>query len=235
MKVDADTKPFTDAGSYFADSKLYLDPDSVKEVLPLKISSNHPVEEKRVELSKLAMTEANGKIDSPLPDNASQSQLKAFESDNCQLIKKGLMMPITNIHSSGPSKPSPEEVYEEFKGVFDPKSYKLLEKSSFDFASPPSLVKLQPELTGKKIHGLIEKQQELRKQGFYVKQPKVGLGYAPIKPIRIRITKKNKCANVQHITAEDEEKQGDKHIFAFNRLGTKTTRLSIFERLSTLG
>ncbi|PIN05644.1 hypothetical protein CDL12_21814 [Handroanthus impetiginosus] len=162
MKVDADTKPFTDAESYFADSKLYLDPDSVKEVLPLKISSNHLVEERRVELSKLAMTEANGKIDSPLPDNASQSQLKAFELDNCQSIKKGLMMPITNIHSSGPSKPSLEEVYEEFKGVFDPKSYKLLEKSGFDFASPPSLGKLQPELTGKKIHGLTGKQQELR-------------------------------------------------------------------------
>ncbi|PIM97563.1 hypothetical protein CDL12_29966 [Handroanthus impetiginosus] len=237
MKVDTDTKPFTDAESYFADAKLYLDPDSVKEALPLKISSNHLVEERRVELSKLAMTEANEKIDNALPDNASRGQLKALKSDSCQTMKKGLVMPITNIHSSNPSKPFGEEVHEEFKGVFDPKSYKLLEKSGFDFASPPSLGKLQPELTGEKIHGLTKKQQELRKQGFYVKQPKVGLRYAPTKPVRIRITKKDKCANVQHITAEDdtkdEEKQSNERVFVFNHLGTRTARPSVFERLGT--
>ncbi|PIN10178.1 hypothetical protein CDL12_17234 [Handroanthus impetiginosus] len=239
MKVDADTKPFTDTESYFANAKLYLDPDSVKEVLSLKIASNHPVKEGRVKLSKLAITEASGEIESPLPDNASRSQLKAFESDNCQSMKNGLVMPITNIHSSSPSKPSLEEVQEEFKGVFDPKSYKLLEKFDFDFASPPSLGKLQPELTGEKIHGLTEKQQELRKQGLYIKQPKVGLGYVPTKPVRIRITKKDKCVNVQHITAEydvkDKKKQSDERVSMFNRLGTRTTRPSVFERLGTLG
>ncbi|PIN06300.1 hypothetical protein CDL12_21148 [Handroanthus impetiginosus] len=232
MKVDADTKPFTDAESYFADAKLYFGPDSVKEVLSLKIA-------RRVKLSKLAITEASGEIESPLPDNTSRSQLKAFESDNCQSMKKGLVMPITNIHSSGPSKPFLEEVQEEFKGVFDPNSYKLLEKSGFDFASPPSLGKLQPELTGEKIHGLIEKQQELRKQGLYIKQPKVALGYVPTKPVRIRITKKDKCANVQYITAEDDvkdkKKQSDERVSLFNRFGTRTTRPSVLERLGTFG
>ncbi|PIN01713.1 Ribonuclease H [Handroanthus impetiginosus] len=180
MKVDVDIKPFTDAELYFADTKLYLDPDSVKEVLPLKIASNHPIEEGQVEL----------KI-----------------------------------------------VYEEFKGVFDPKSYKLLEKSDFDFASPPSLGKLQSELTGEKIHGLTKKQQELRKQWFYVEQPKVGLGYVPTKPVIIHITKKDKCVNVQHITSEDDTKdkgkQSDERVSIFNRLGSQTSRPSVFERLGT--
>ncbi|PIN20262.1 hypothetical protein CDL12_07045 [Handroanthus impetiginosus] len=231
VQVDADTKPFTHAKSYFADAKLYLDPDSIKKVLPLKILSNHPVEERRVELSKLAIMKVNREVQSPLPDNSSPSQPKALKIDNQQTMKKGLVMPITNIHSSGPSRPFVEEVYEEFKGVFDLKSYKFLEKSGFDFASPPNLGKLQPELTVKKIHGVVEKQQE------YVKQPKVGLGYAPAKPIRIRITKKDKCTNVQHITAEDDtkdkEKQSDERVFVFDLLGTRTARPSVFERLGT--
>ncbi|KAL0444446.1 UNVERIFIED_CONTAM: hypothetical protein Slati_2167300 [Sesamum latifolium] len=38
LKVDADMKPFTEAESYFADTKLYLDPDNMQEVLPSKNS-----------------------------------------------------------------------------------------------------------------------------------------------------------------------------------------------------
>ncbi|PIN12021.1 hypothetical protein CDL12_15371 [Handroanthus impetiginosus] len=229
MKVDADTKPFTDAESYFVNVKFYLDPNSIKEVLPLKIANNNLVEEGRVELSKLAIMEANRVIESPLRHNVSQSQSKALKADNYQKMKKGLVMPITNIHAPGPSKPFLEEVYEEFKGVFDSKSYKLLEKFGFNFASLSSLGKLQPELTGKKVHGLIEKQQELRNQ----------LGYTPIKSARICITKKNKCVNVQYITAEDgakdKEKQGDKRVSIFNQFCTRTTHFFIFEMLDTLG
>ncbi|KAL0461139.1 UNVERIFIED_CONTAM: hypothetical protein Slati_0001500 [Sesamum latifolium] len=33
VKVDAEMKPFTEAESYFADAKLYLDPDNMQEVL----------------------------------------------------------------------------------------------------------------------------------------------------------------------------------------------------------
>ncbi|PIN12542.1 hypothetical protein CDL12_14847 [Handroanthus impetiginosus] len=170
--------------------------------------------------------------------NEGKSVLDTEDVANASLtVKKGLVMPITNIYSPSLSKPSSEIVYEEFKGVFDPKSYKLLEKSDFDFASPPSLGKLQPELTGEKIHGLTKKQQELRKQGFYVEQPKVGLGYEPTKPVIIHITKKDKCVNVQHITAEDDTKdkgkQSDERVSIFNRLGSQTSRPSVFERLGT--
>jgi len=77
----------------------------------------------------------------------------------------------------------------------------------------------------------------LRKQGFYAKQPKVGLRYTPMKPVRIRITKKDKCVNVQHITAgddiKDKEKQSDERVSVFDRLGTRTTHLSVFEMLGT--
>ncbi|PIN09088.1 hypothetical protein CDL12_18332 [Handroanthus impetiginosus] len=68
-------------------------------------------------------------------------------------------------------------MHEEFKGAFDPKIYKLLEKSDFDFTNLSSLIKLQPQLIKEKIYGLNEEQQRLRQQEFQVKQPKVGLGF----------------------------------------------------------
>ncbi|KAK4397525.1 hypothetical protein Sango_1589100 [Sesamum angolense] len=45
VKVDANMKSFAKAESYFADTKLYLDLDSMLEVLPLKILVDHSLEE----------------------------------------------------------------------------------------------------------------------------------------------------------------------------------------------
>ncbi|KAL0325192.1 UNVERIFIED_CONTAM: hypothetical protein Sradi_5088500 [Sesamum radiatum] len=45
VKVDAIMKPFTEAESYFADAKLYLDPDNMQEVLPSKILGDHSLEQ----------------------------------------------------------------------------------------------------------------------------------------------------------------------------------------------
>ncbi|KAL0409614.1 UNVERIFIED_CONTAM: Transposon Tf2-12 polyprotein [Sesamum radiatum] len=44
VKVDADMKPFTEAESYFADAKLYLDPDNMQEVLPSRFPVAYPSE-----------------------------------------------------------------------------------------------------------------------------------------------------------------------------------------------
>ncbi|KAG8379487.1 hypothetical protein BUALT_Bualt07G0093600 [Buddleja alternifolia] len=50
------------------------------------------------------------------------------------------------------------------QGTFSPKVYKRLKKSGYDFSTPSGLGKLEPELTGKKIHGLTKAQHKLRKQ-----------------------------------------------------------------------
>ncbi|KAL0359914.1 UNVERIFIED_CONTAM: hypothetical protein Sangu_0840800 [Sesamum angustifolium] len=45
VKGDADMKPFTEAESYFANAKLYLDPGNMQDVLPSKALFDHSLEE----------------------------------------------------------------------------------------------------------------------------------------------------------------------------------------------
>ncbi|PIN26241.1 hypothetical protein CDL12_01008 [Handroanthus impetiginosus] len=146
VKVGADTKPFTDAESYFADAKLYLDLDSVKEVLPLKISSFNQDGQRAIGMIRLYL------MIGELKASTLFHIIDARTSYHLLLGRPWL-------HENGVI---PSTLHQCFKYVKEG-SYKLLEKSGFDFASPPSLGKLQPELTGEKIHGLTEKQQELRK------------------------------------------------------------------------
>ncbi|KAL0286847.1 UNVERIFIED_CONTAM: hypothetical protein Sangu_2469000 [Sesamum angustifolium] len=55
MKVDVDMKPFTETESYFADLKLYLDPNNMQEVLP----SKYPVGYSSEEIHPKAMPKEN--------------------------------------------------------------------------------------------------------------------------------------------------------------------------------
>ncbi|KAL0448897.1 UNVERIFIED_CONTAM: hypothetical protein Slati_1446100 [Sesamum latifolium] len=45
VKVDAEMKPFIEAKSYFADAKLYIDPDNMQEVLLSRFSVGYSSEE----------------------------------------------------------------------------------------------------------------------------------------------------------------------------------------------
>ncbi|KAG8369295.1 hypothetical protein BUALT_Bualt15G0136500 [Buddleja alternifolia] len=95
---------------------------------------------------------------------------------------------------------------------------------------------MEPELTREKIHGLTKALHKLRKQGYQVDQPKTGLGFTPVEPVRIRVTKKEKCVNVQHIFVEGdgkEKKPSDNRVSVFDRLSTPTARSSIFGRLGS--
>ncbi|KAG8379389.1 hypothetical protein BUALT_Bualt07G0083500 [Buddleja alternifolia] len=109
-------------------------------------------------------------------------------------------------------------------------------QSGCDFSNPLGPGKLEPELTGEKIHGLTKAQHKLRKQGYQVDQPKTGLGFALAEPVRIRVTKKEKCVDVQHISIEGDEKgkkPSDDRVSVFDRLSTRTARPSVFGRLSS--
>ncbi|KAL0459158.1 UNVERIFIED_CONTAM: hypothetical protein Slati_0543000 [Sesamum latifolium] len=116
------------------------------------------------------------------------------------------------------------------------KPYHLLAKSGYDFFAPPRFGKLNPELTGGKIHGLTEAQHELRRQGFCVDQPRTGLGFAPDKPIRMYIKKKDNCVAMQYIAIEKGEngqsgRPNDNHISVFNQFEILVPRTPVFQRL----
>ncbi|KAG8382890.1 hypothetical protein BUALT_Bualt05G0126300 [Buddleja alternifolia] len=169
------------------------------------------------------------------PCDNSKTQSKMKRSNDCQVMEKCLIMPITKIDPLPRTKSSPIRVScKKLQGTFNPKAYKLLEKSGYGFSNPSGLGKLEPKLTGEKIHGLTKAQYKLRKQGYHVDQPKTGLGFMPTEPVKIHVTKKEKCVTVQHISAgsDDKGKQpSDNRVSVFNRLGTLTTRSSIFKRL----
>ncbi|KAL0411752.1 UNVERIFIED_CONTAM: hypothetical protein Slati_3764900 [Sesamum latifolium] len=79
VKVDADMKPFTEAESYFADAKLYIDPENMQEVLPSRFPVGYsseevypkatPIENNNEKLSETAKDEAptNGKHEPKKP------------------------------------------------------------------------------------------------------------------------------------------------------------------------
>ncbi|KAL0303463.1 UNVERIFIED_CONTAM: hypothetical protein Sradi_6214400 [Sesamum radiatum] len=122
------------------------------------------------------------------------------------------------------------------QGAFSQKAYHLLAKSGYDFSAPSRLNKLNPELTGEKIYGLTKAQHKLRKQSFRVDQPRLGLGFIPDEPIKIRTRKEAKYATVQYISTDKgkddkNQKPNDNRVSVFKRLGNPTTRASVFERL----
>ncbi|KAH7849859.1 hypothetical protein Vadar_024043 [Vaccinium darrowii] len=62
-------------------------------------------------------------------------------------------------------------------GGFDPKAYRLLANSGYDFNNPAPLGELSPEISGEKVHALSKAQEELRRQGHKVSSLKTGLGF----------------------------------------------------------
>ncbi|KAL0345464.1 UNVERIFIED_CONTAM: Transposon Tf2-12 polyprotein [Sesamum radiatum] len=145
-------------------------------------------------------------------------------------------MLITGLHPLISSdSPIPKDQYSNMHGAFSKKAYHLLAKSEYDFSAPSRLNKLNPELTGEKIHGLTKAQHKLRKQGFHVDQSRLGLGFIPDEPIKIRTRKEAKYATVQYIStdkgkSDENQKPNDNRIFVFKRLGNPTPCASAFER-----
>ena len=118
---------------------------------------------------------------------------------------------------------------------FDPKAYKLLAKSGYDFKNPPQLGQLYSDYVEEKSHGLNSTQSKLKQQGYAIEIPRTGLGYSSQEPVRISAKGKGKKVTSQHITFEVEEEGKPKPVSrssVFDRLGTSTPRESVFNRLS---
>ncbi|KAG5554508.1 hypothetical protein RHGRI_012152 [Rhododendron griersonianum] len=161
-----------------------------------------------------------GDLTTPLPTLGQPSSTKA--------PLKGF---VKSTQSPFQHSPFPEKRTDDF----DPKAYKLLANSGYDFNNPTPLGELSPELAGEKVHGLSKAQEELRMQGYRVSPPKTGLGFTPPNPIRISAKGKGKKADVQHIAAEevkeDDNEQVAPRVSVFDRIEAPIPRTSVFNRL----
>ncbi|KAI5343264.1 hypothetical protein L3X38_011140 [Prunus dulcis] len=59
-KILGDVKPFTEAESYFADAKFYIDEDVASEVIPMEVHSTGKAIPRKDEQSKCLSAEENG-------------------------------------------------------------------------------------------------------------------------------------------------------------------------------
>ena len=69
------------------------------------------------------------------------------------------------------------------KKGFDPKAYKLLAKSSYDFQNPPQLGQLYLDYVEKKSHEINLTQSNLKQQGYAIEILRIGLGYSSQEPV----------------------------------------------------
>ena len=118
---------------------------------------------------------------------------------------------------------------------FDPKAYKLLAKSGYDFQNPPQLGQLYLDYVEKKSHEINLTQSNLKQQGYAIEILRIGLGYSSQEPVRISAKGKGKKVTSQNITFEVEEERKPKPMSRssiFNCLGTSAPLKSLFNRLS---
>ncbi|KAH7847700.1 hypothetical protein Vadar_029231 [Vaccinium darrowii] len=173
---------------------------------------------------------------------------QALTNEDIQVLKGDLTMPLPAMGQPSSSKPPLKGFVKSTQGSlqhgflpkkrtdgFDPKAYKLLANSGYDFNNPAPLGELSPEITGEKIHGLSKAQKELRRQGHKVSPSKTGLGFTPPQPVYISAKGKSKKANVQHITIEeveeDDNQQSSPRVSVFDRIEAPVTRTSVLDRL----
>ncbi|KAL0394684.1 UNVERIFIED_CONTAM: putative protein K02A2.6 [Sesamum latifolium] len=224
-KVLGDSKFFTEAESYFADAKYYIEgAKKEKEVLP-----------------------------SEEPKSYSNQSTRKNDSSTIKVeLSKDLILPLTQISLKQPSMPplkgfvpstQEEEGGHEALAIdekgFDPKAFKLLVKVGYNPKKKPNLGKLPPEATGKMLHGLNATQIMLKKKGHAVQDSRVGLGFTPPKPVCNVIKRVNSNYVVEGFssTEDDKEKENPRES-VFNRLGPHrkalhgiANRQSIFDSL----
>ncbi|KAL4598593.1 hypothetical protein ACB092_11G069900 [Castanea dentata] len=126
------------------------------------------------------------------------------------ILKENHVMPLTSSTNPLPSKPlngfvrSSQSLTEhgilpskQMKEWFDPKAYRLLAKTGYDFSKQSGLGKLIPEATGEKMHDLSKTQGKMQLEGHEIPIPKIGIGYTPEPPAQIWINKRSNASRVR--------------------------------------
>uniref|UniRef100_A0A2N9HH26 Uncharacterized protein n=1 Tax=Fagus sylvatica TaxID=28930 RepID=A0A2N9HH26_FAGSY len=184
-------------------------------VVEAKVRPNEPTQEKDIAILKSNLTLPLPKLDKVA---STKPPLKGFVRSASDSIKEGSL----------PDKRTKEG--------FDPKAYRLLAKSGYDFNNPSQLGQLYSDCVEEKSQGLNQTQSKLRQQGYAIETPKTGLGYSSQEPIRISAKGKNERRTALHISFEvaEEESQAEPapRSSVFDRLTSPTPRESVFNRLS---
>ncbi|KAA0065805.1 ty3-gypsy retrotransposon protein [Cucumis melo var. makuwa] len=171
-KVEADSNPFLEAESHFADAKFYLKNDSSPEAVSVEVPL---VNEKIIHLRK--------KGESPFVESP-----QGLKVGDIEVLKESFITPLTKITKQEIKIDLTEASLPQrrTKDGFDPKAYKLMAKAGYDFTT-------HTEFKSLKIHEqpkLSSTQKKLLREGHAIPMSRKGLGYKSPEPIRI--TKKGR-------------------------------------------
>ena len=122
---------------------------------------------------------------------------KSIQEKDIAILKSDFTLPLPKLDQVASIKPSLKvftramhNLVEEdsllvrrIEESFDPKAYKLLEKSGYDFKNPPQLGQLYSDYVEEKSHGLNSTQSKLKQQGYAIEIPRIGLGYLSEEPV----------------------------------------------------
>ncbi|CAL8988476.1 unnamed protein product [Prunus brigantina] len=156
-KILGDVKPFTEAESYFADAKFYMDEDMVSEVIPVEVHSTGKAMPRREEHSKCPPAEGD---EGQSPFGEEVKPRKWGESD-MKFLKESTTIPLPKLNNSdvpkssvpGFVRPSQEATRHKSLPVtrtkegFDPNAHKLMSKAGYDFGLSSSMGELNPDVT----------------------------------------------------------------------------------------
>ncbi|KAA0039557.1 uncharacterized protein E5676_scaffold775G00710 [Cucumis melo var. makuwa] len=248
-KVEADSNPFSEVESHFADAKFYLKNDSSSEAVSVEVPLLN--REDNLQLKSLTSKEPQKRIGTfhSGKSEASTSTAKkrkkgespfvespqGLKVGDIEVLKESFITPLIKItkqeikidltKASLPQRRT--------KDGFDPKAYKLMAKAGYDFTT-------HTEFKSLKIHEqpkLSSTQKKLLREGHVIPMSRKGLGYKSPEPIRITRKGKEKVVDSNHITVKEvdsmEEYEGDsQRTSAFDRISPHVARTPVFERLS---
>ncbi|KAH6831489.1 hypothetical protein C2S53_010419 [Perilla frutescens var. hirtella] len=216
--VVGDHKPFTEAESYFADSKYYLSNTKTTkgaEVHQKELGSGQKIKKKAFGIESLeGLTLPLTKIDTKKPITPPL---------------KGFIRP-----TQGGATEHGESVNSNATQHFGPKAFKLLVKAGYSPQESP-VTESRSKVVDQQNYGLNATQKMLKKNGHVVPSTKAGLGLVPQSPVCITIKRAttNHVFEGEFLSTEDAVGKFEKKTLktsVFKRLG-KTPRVSVFKRL----
>ncbi|CAL2228165.1 unnamed protein product [Prunus armeniaca] len=153
-----------------------------------------------------------------------------------KFLKESTTMPLPKLTNSDVSKssvpgfvrPLQDATRREYlpikrtKEGFDPNAYKLMSKANYDFSLSSSLVELNPDVTGKRTHGLSETRKKLKEQGYTIDSARAGLAVEEEEEPKVI-----KRASVFDCLAKPTQRTS-----VFSRIEESTSRPSVFKRIS---
>ncbi|XP_017973021.1 PREDICTED: uncharacterized protein LOC108661358 [Theobroma cacao] len=166
--------------------------------------------------------------------------------ENNDLIEglKNLTLPLTSLEESKFTKSPLKGFVRPTKGPlvkhddfpsqrangFDPNAYKLLIRAGYKQEEVSKLVHKPSEPTKETSQNLSKNRKAWQKKTNVVKATKSGFGFAPLK---LKIHKEtSRYIMTEEVDDEEDTPVESSRLSVFNRLGTTTTRTSIFDRLN---